>query len=137
ERSWIEASDNLLLQALRRTGDEIELRFVERFGQAGTATALVNLPHTAAALTNLVGEERKPLEPGEEYRIEVQPQQIVTLRLKTDDAVAPVEAFETFDSVVPPEKRAATRGFDHPDLVGHPPRRPGGEQEWMTLENPR
>ncbi|MCP5110213.1 MAG: hypothetical protein GY953_05200, partial [bacterium] len=64
ERSWIEASDNLLLQALRRTGDEIELRFVECFGQAGTATALVNLPHTAAALTNLVGEERQPLEPG-------------------------------------------------------------------------
>ena len=137
EQSWIEASDNLILEALRRTGDEIELRFVECFGYAGTATVLVNLPHTAAALANLAGEERQSLEPGDEYRFEVRPQQIVTLRLKTDNTVAPVEALRTFDPVVPIEKRAATRGFDHPDLVGHPPRKPGGEQEWMKLEEPK
>lgn len=136
ERSWIETSDNVVLEALRRTAGEIELRLVECLGYAGEATLRVNLPHTAAALTNLVGEERQPLESGHEYRFTVRPQQIVTLRLKTNKAVAPVEALKTFDPIVPAEKRAATRGFDHPELRGHPPRKPGEEKEWMKLEQP-
>lgn len=137
ERSWVETSDNLVLEALRRTGDEIELRLVECLGHAGEATVRVDLPHSAAALTNLVGDERQPLDGGGDYRFDVRAQQIVTLRLKTADAVAQVEALTTFDSVVPAEKRAATRGFDHPNLVGHPPRKPGGELEWMELEQPK
>ncbi len=135
---YLETSDNLIVEALRRTGGEIEIRAVECFGVTAEARIQINLPHTEAAMTNLVGQERRALSPasksdaGAEYRFEVRPQQIVTLRLKTGSGVAPVKALRTFDPVVPEHKRAATRGFDHPELKGHPPRE--GEPEWKKFD---
>jgi alpha-mannosidase len=136
--SCVDTSENLIVEALRRTGGEIEIRAVECFGVTAEARIRIDLPHTEAALTNLMGEERRTLSPasksdtGFEYRFEVRPQQIVTLRLKTGGAVAPVKALRTFDPVVPEHKRAATRGFDHPELKGHPPR--DGEPEWKKFD---
>lgn len=136
--SFVETSPNLILEALRRTGSEIELRMVECLGAAGPAYVKIALPHLSAALTDLVGERRSPLKArGKsremiEYAFDVRPQQILTLRLKAPSAVAPVRALTTFDSVVPAAKRAATRGFKHPDLKGHPPVK--GEPEWKSRE---
>lgn len=139
--SLVAASSNLVVEALRRTGDEIEIRALECLGAAGEASVKVLLPHTGAALTNLAGEQRTALAAaskqgdGAEYRFPVRPQQIVTLRLKTKDAVPAVQALRTFDPIVPEAKRAMTRsGFDHPELKGHPPRKPGEERIFMDLE---
>jgi len=138
---FVETSGNLIVEALRRTGDEIEIRAVECFGIAGDATIRVTLPHTSAALTNMMGEQpvtlasRSRQGDGAEYQFAVRPQQIMTLRLKTNDSAPAVQALRTFDPVVPEAKRAATRnGFDHPELKGHPPRKPGEEKLFMDLE---
>lgn len=139
--SLVETSGNLIVEALRRTGDEIEIRGAECLGASGEAFIKVLLPHTSAALTNLVGEQRTALAPASkqgdraEYSFPIRPQQIVTLRLKTRDAAPPVQALRTFDPIVPEAKRTATRsGFDHPELKGHPPREPGEEKLFMDLE---
>ena len=89
-------------------------------------------------MTNLIGEERKSLTgkasgDGKQYAFEVRPQEIVTLRLKTADHVAGVEALRTFDPIVPEEKRWYTRAFDHPELDGHPPIRVE-VPEWIEIE---
>ncbi|MFA5058732.1 MAG: glycoside hydrolase family 38 C-terminal domain-containing protein, partial [Opitutaceae bacterium] len=137
--SYVETSDNLIVEALRRVGDEIELRMVECKGLAGRARIKINLPHQAAALTDLLGQKRTPLSPqatagtaGAEYGFDIRPQQIVTLRLKTQDAVAPIQALTTFDPVVPESKRLFMRSFKHPELKGHPPE--VGVPEWKAFE---
>jgi len=139
EQSFLETSGNLIVEALRRTGKEIELRLVECLGVAGPATVKLNLPHGAAALTDLTGGRRTALKArtraagSAEYAFDVRPQQIVTLRFEASVAVEPVEALTTFDSVVPVAKRAATRGFKHPDLKGDPPLT--GVPEWKSRES--
>ncbi len=132
----VECSDNVVLEALRRVDDEIEIRLLECYG---TATLRVRLPHQAAALTNLIGEQRTALTAvasgtEAEYRFPVRPQQIVTVRLRTATRVTAVAALRTFDPVVPEAKRAATRAFDYPELKGHPPRKPGEERVFLDLE---
>jgi alpha-mannosidase len=137
---WLECSDNLVLEALRRVDDEIEIRAVECYGAGGQATLRVRLPHQGAALTDLAGERRTALAaatagaPGAEYRFTVRPQQIVTVRLKAAARVTAVAALRTFDPIVPENKRAGTRSFDHPELKGHPPRKPGEERLFLDLE---
>ena len=86
-QSFCETSANVLVEALRRDGDEIELRMVECLGQAGRASVRVNLPHTAASRTDLLGDNRQTLSGGPVYDLEVRPQEIVTLRLRTPQAV--------------------------------------------------
>jgi hypothetical protein len=137
--SYVETSDNVIVEALRRVGDEIELRMVESRGLAGRANLKINLPHQDAALTNLLGQQRTPLSAqattgtaSAEYAFDVRPQQIVTLRLKAQGAVAPAEALTTFDSVVPESKRFFMRSFKHPELKGHPPE--VGVPEWKAFE---
>jgi len=123
----VETSENLIVEALRRLEDEIEIRAVEAFGTAGDVWIRIRLPHSEAVWTNLTGEQRRPADSGaageaREYRTAVRPQQILTLRLKTSRSVGPVSALRTFDPIIPAHKRAATRGFDRPELKGHPPR---------------
>jgi hypothetical protein len=60
-KSYIKTSHNVLLEAVRRDGGEIELRMAECVGESGEAEVTVNLPHTSAALTNMLGGEAKPL----------------------------------------------------------------------------
>jgi len=120
-KSIIETSDNVIVQALRRDDMEIELRLMECLGQAGTARVKVNLNHSDAALTNLLGLERRPLDGNGEYSFEIRPQQIVTLRLRTGDKAAPIESLRSFESVVPEGKRHYMRTSRNPGLIGHPP----------------
>jgi len=138
-KSYLESSDNVLIEALRRTGDEIEIRLVETRGVAGNAEINVMLPHRGAALTNLLGKNPVPLSPassteqgGATYQFDIRPQQIVTLRLKTPHAVAPVEALRHYDSIMPEGKRLYTRTWKHPELKGHPPQ--AGVPVWNPME---
>ena len=123
-KSFVQTSENVLVEALRREGNEIELRLVECLGQAGNGTVRVDLPHDQAMLTDLLGEHRQPLTGGPEYTLRLRPQQIVTMRLRTAHAVAPVAALRSFESVIPPAKREFMRTFRDPKLVGHPPLTP-------------
>jgi hypothetical protein len=66
-----------------------------------------------------VGEHREALA-GPEYTFDVLPQQIVTLRLRTEKAPFPVEALRSFEPLMPPEKREAMRHVN-PTSAGHPP----------------
>lgn len=130
---FLETSDNVVVEAFRRAGDEIEIRLAEMNGIAGRASVKVNLPHGAAAITDMLGGQPKPLTAsGGSYVFDVRPQQIVTLRLKTAQAVADIKCLTSFDSVVPEAKRKATHGFRHPELKGHPPRT--GVPEWVALD---
>ena len=63
-RSFLQTSDNVIVEAMRREGSEIELRLAECLGVSGTAEVTLNLPHREAALTDLVGGRRQPLRAG-------------------------------------------------------------------------
>jgi len=118
-QSFLQTSDNVIVQAMRREGGEIELRLAECLGVAGTAEVTLNLPHREAVLTDLVGGRRQPMTGGPGYRFPVRPQQIVTLRCRTDSAVADIEPLTNWESLVPPAKRAALN--TRLDKKGHPP----------------
>ncbi len=118
---WVETSDNVILEAMRRDGDELELRLVECLGQAGPAAVTVRLPHGQAFQTDLLGGHRQVLAGGPRYRLTLRPQQIVTLRLTAASAVSPVAALRSLQPVVPPAKWEFLHNARNPRLVGHPP----------------
>jgi hypothetical protein len=119
-RPILETSENLIVEALRREGGEIELRLAECLGRAGTARLTLNLPHRDAAITDMIGGRRQPLAGGPGYQFPLRPQQIVTLRFRTDASVAPIKPLTQWDDLVPPQKREALRRY-LPDVKGHPP----------------
>jgi hypothetical protein len=116
--------------------DEIEIRMVESFGVPGTAMVKVKLPHQSAAMTNMLGRKRTALKPHSsaagvaEYRFDIRPQQIVTLRLKAKDTVAPIKSPTTFDPLIPEAKRQFTRSYKHPEFKGYPPRDEADLWKW-------
>ena len=106
--SFVRTSGNLIVEALRRVGADIELRCAECEGAAGEAEITLNLPHRNVRLTNLMGEhEQRLTETGGRVVIPVQPQQILTLRFATADAVPVPPAIRSWDAVIPPAKLAA------------------------------
>jgi alpha-mannosidase len=118
-KSCIETSRNLIVQAVRREGAEIELRLLECFGLPGTGEVTLNLPHRGAALTNLRGRNGHPLEGASPYRFPVRPQQIVTLRFGTKSTVEQIKPILEWDSLVPKSKIAALHQYEN--YKGHPP----------------
>ena len=119
-KPFVQTSDNIIVEALRREGGEIELRLVECLGRTGKASVTLNLPHLDAALTDMLGGNRQPLRGGPDYQFPVRPQQIVSLRFKTKSAVAEVKALTGWDEMVPDKKREALHLY-LPDVKGHPP----------------
>jgi alpha-mannosidase len=119
-QSFLQTSDNVIVEALRREGPDIELRMAECFGYAGEAEVTLNLPHTDARLTDLVGGSAKPLSGGPTYKFPIRPQQIVTMRFRAPSAVPDVKPLTKWDELVPPEKREALN--TRIDAKGHPPR---------------
>lgn len=119
-QSFLETSDNIIVQALRREGDHVELRFVECLGLPGNATLKLSLPHSEAALTNLVGVKQSTLPSGSVYTIPVRPQQIVTIQFKTSTSLPLARPILAWDAFVPEQKLAALHRYD-PALKGHPP----------------
>jgi len=119
-QSFLETSDNIIVEGFRREGDHIEVRFVESTGFAGTAELAITLPHRNAALTDLTGQKLSSLPTLERYKIPVRPQQIVTLHFEVTETLREPEPVTSWDRFVPEQKLAALHAYD-PSLVGHPP----------------
>jgi alpha-mannosidase len=118
--SYLETSENVIVESLRREGDHIVVRFVEAFGQAGEASLTLLLPHKSAAITDLAGSSASPLPGGPEYRFDLQPQQIVTVHFKTESAVAEETPVTKWDKFVSQSKLKALHAYSA-ELIGHPP----------------
>ncbi len=119
-RPYLETSKNIIVESMYREKDYIVVRFVEAFGTAGEAVVRLNLPHTSASTTNMVGQNRQPLPAGPEYRLSVRPQQIVTLQFQTKTSVETPTPVTAWDAFVPQQKLPALHRYDA-SLVGHPP----------------
>lgn len=113
-------SDNVIVEAMRRTGSDIEVRLAECLGHSGTAEVTLALPHKGAALTDLTGANPKPVKGGPHYKFAVRPQQIVTLRFRAASPVEDPEPLTEWDPLVPEHKRAALHQYSNEK--GHPPR---------------
>jgi len=118
--SYLETSDNVIVESLRREGDHMVLRVVEAFGAAGEAQVKLLLPHKGAVMTDLAGRGSAPLQGGPVYHFAVGPQQIVTLHFHTDSSAMDETPVTKWDKFVPEQKLAALHRYD-PNLVGHPP----------------
>ena len=118
--AFLETSDNIIVEAMRREKDHIELRFAETLGIAGIATVKLSLPHGPATITDLTGRRKSRLSGSGAYTIPVQPQQIVTLHFETAQTLAVPDPITAWDEFVPKEKIAALHAYD-PNVKGHPP----------------
>ncbi len=121
-KSFIHSSDNVIVEALRRDGDYIELRLAECLGEAGECYLQTDLPHSAAWITDMTGGNPVPLERGKDgYSLAVRPQQIVTIRLLAPSPVEKTEPLMSWDEFVPPGKQEALDTWLE-GKKGHPPR---------------
>lgn len=118
--SFLETSGNVIVEAMRRDREYLEVRMAECFGRPGTAYVTLALPHSGAALTNLTGGEAKPMGDGPRYEFPVRAQQIVTLRFRTRGGVPEPKALLDWEPLVPPAKRAMLKEYS--SEKGHPPR---------------
>jgi alpha-mannosidase len=117
---YLETSPNVIVEAVRREGDHIEVRLVECLGQAGTASLRCQLPHSRAWLTDLAGHPRSSLQGSSPYEFPVRSQEIVTINLKTEHELPVPQPVTAWDAFVPSDKLPALHAYD-PKLVGHPP----------------
>ena len=119
--SYLKTSGNVIVEAFRRETSEIELRLSECYGEPGVASVELKLPHISAAITDMLGKNPQTLAGHGTYSFPVRPQQIVTLRFRTQSAVDPVKPLLAWDEMVPPAKREALNTYLK-DKKGHPPR---------------
>jgi alpha-mannosidase len=121
--SFVLTSDNVIVEAMRREGRFVELRLAESQGFPGEARLTIALPHQEATLTDLTGARPQALPSGPHYRLQVRPQQILTLRLATAQPVEEIQPLLKWDELAPAHKLEALRKR-LPDRKGHPPRGP-------------
>ncbi len=120
-KSFLYTSSNVIVEVVRREGNDIEMRMIECLGLSGPAEVTLNLPHQGAALTDLRGGNPKPLAgSGPTYRFPVRPQQIVTIRFHAASPVEEIKPVTEWDKFVPEPKRAALHAYSQ--YKGHPPR---------------
>jgi alpha-mannosidase len=119
-RSFLETSDNVIVEAVRREQGHIEVRMVEAFGMAGEANVRLLLPHRAAAQVDFTGKKLADLPVAPSYKVSLAPQQIVTLHFEVSSDVGAPELITAWDRFVPQNKLAALRRYE-PGLKGHPP----------------
>jgi alpha-mannosidase len=119
-QSFLSTSDNIIVEAMRRVDRDIELRFVECLGHAGSAEVRLEIPHEMAFVTSLTGANPVRLRGGPAYRVPVRPQQIVTLRFRLPDAIEEPGPLLQWDELVPKSKLDALHAYS--DEKGHPPR---------------
>ncbi len=118
--SYLQTSENVIVESMRRDGEHLDIRLVECLGRPGRAHVKVALPHRGAAITNLAGLEAEPLAGGPGYEFAVRPQQIVTLRFRTAGGVPAPKPLLDWAPLVPPAKRAMLKAYS--TEKGHPPR---------------
>jgi alpha-mannosidase len=119
-KSFVQTSHNVIVQAIRREGRDIEMRLIECRGTPGTAEVTMTLRHQGAAFTDLRGRNPRILKGGPTYQFPVRPQQIVTIRFRTDSAVEEIKPILNWDNLVPKSKLAALHVYG--DWKGLPPR---------------
>lgn len=119
-KSFVETSSNVILESMRREGNHIEIRLLERLGVSATATVKLHLPHSTAAITDFTGRKKSALQKSDQYDFPVRPQQIITMHFETLAAVPTPEPIKAWDAFVPQEKLTALHAYD-PNLIGHPP----------------
>ena len=119
-KSYLDTSENVVVEAFRREDDHIELRLVECLGQAGTATVRCNVAHAGATLTDVMGRNKSDLPVSPAYEFPVRPQQIVTIHFKLPRKLEYPEPITAWDAFVAPGKLPALHTYD-PNLIGHPP----------------
>jgi alpha-mannosidase len=119
-RSFLEISDNVIVEAVRREQTHIELRMVEAVGIEGEATVRLFLPHLAATLVDFTGKKLASLPVASSYKVSLRPQQIVTMHFEVATDVGAPEVITAWDRFVPPHKLAALHRYE-PGLKGHPP----------------
>jgi alpha-mannosidase len=120
--SFVTTSENVIVEAMRREDNHIEIRLVECFGKAGTASLEVRLPHTSAQLTDALGSKKQDLSrTGPRYEIPVKAQQFATVHLETSSAVPVPSPITSWDAFVPEQKLAALHAYN-PETIGHPPK---------------
>ena len=119
-RSFLETSDNVIVEAVRREQGYIELRMVEAVGMEGEATVRLLLPHRAAARVDFTGKKLATLPVASSYKVPLRPQQIVTMHFEVASDVGAPELITTWDRFVPQRKLAALHRYQ-PGLKGHPP----------------
>jgi alpha-mannosidase len=119
-KSYLETSPNVVVEAVRREGDHIELRLVECLGQSGIATVRCHLPHSRFALTDFMGRHKADRAGSSDYEFPVKAQEIVTIHLKTAQDVGTAQSITSWDKFVPAQKLPALHAYDA-NLVGHPP----------------
>jgi hypothetical protein len=118
--SYVETSNNIIVEAVRREQNHIEMRFAECLGLSGTAEVKLNLPHGAVHRTNLAGKIESTLQGTGTYAISVAPQQIVSLHFETEGTLPVPDPITAWDEFVPEQKRSALHAYD-PNVKGHPP----------------
>jgi hypothetical protein len=119
-KSILTTSENVIVESMRRVGDQIEVRLAECLGIAGTAEVALALPHKSAALTDLNGGNARPLSRTPRYTFPVRAQQIVTLRFRTSSSVEEPKPLTLWDPIVPKGKLATMHEYSNEK--GHPPR---------------
>ncbi len=123
-KSYLETSSNVIVEALRREAEHIELRMLECLGKADSAWVSLNLAHSSAALTDALGRVKtnlnRPANGPSRYEFPVRPQEIVTMHFRTTGTLPTPAPVESWDQYVPKEKLPALHAYD-PQLIGHPP----------------
>jgi alpha-mannosidase len=125
--SYLETSDNIVVEAVRREQGHIELRFAECLGQAGAANVKLKLPHGRVHRTDLAGKSLSQRSGAGAYSVPVTPQQIVTLHFETAETLPAPDPVTSWDEFVPKQKRDALHAYD-PNVKGHPPFGGGGAE---------
>lgn len=119
-RSFLETSDNVIVEAVRREQKHVELRMVEALGVPGEATVRLNLPHSTASLVDFTGKKLASLPRGSSYKVQLKAQQIVTMHFEVASDAGTPELITSWDRFVPQHKLAALHRYE-PGLKGHPP----------------
>jgi alpha-mannosidase len=118
--SFLTTSDNVIVEAMRRESNHVEVRLAECFGKSGHAELTLRLPHEKLSFTDLTGKIISARDKSSRYNFAVRPQQIVTLHFETSSVIAEPEPVTQWDQFVPESKLAALHAYD-PSLIGHPP----------------
>ena len=106
ERSILATSDNVIVEAVRRSGADLEVRLAEWAGRPGEAEVILRLPHRDARQTNFLGEQERSFTGRDgTYRFPVRPQQIVTLRFRLNSEIPRPAAIRDWATLVPRFKR--------------------------------
>ena len=103
-KSFVQTSDNVLVEALRREGEFLEMRLVECRGHAGQAKSDARFARRRSFSTDLTGADAKPFPAARPMNSRFAPSKSSTLRFKTAKPVEEVKPLLKWDELVPPAK---------------------------------